>query len=170
MKRLQVIRSVITKDIIKEIKYHTVSSFQKFSLIFVSILTAGFAIYDFTTQKYTLAIIFLALTIICIVELVLLYRNIYKDAMKMFGDDREEVTFTMSFGSDSVTIHNCYDNTNTKLPYEHMKEISETKNVYVIIGKYGEVMMISKVSLKNDFHEISDFLKTKHTKIKKWPC
>lgn len=160
----------MTKDIIKEIKFHTVSSFQKFSLILVAAVTVGFAVFDFITQKYTWAIIFLVLAIICIVEVILLYRNIYKDAMKLFEDDCNEVTLTMSFGSDNVTIHNCYDNSNTKLPYNHMKEISETKNAYVIIGKYGEFMIICKSSLKNDFQEICDFLKTKNTKIKKWPC
>lgn len=168
MKHLQINHNVLTKEILKESKKYMITSFQKYSLLICGVISIGIGIYHLTTQSWLMAFAFLALAIICCVEYVMMQRKMYKGLVSMF-QTREKVIFTMSFGSDAVTVHNCFENTDEKIPYEHMKEIKETKSSYVIIGKYGELVIICKDALKHGVSELVDFLQNKKTKIKSWP-
>ena len=75
----------------------------------------------------------------------------------------------MIFGNDALTIRNCDMATDNKMPYENMKKIVETENTYTFFGKKNQFAIIRKDSLKIKPSELFDFLKTKETKISKWP-
>ena len=168
MKRLQINHNVLTKEIIAESKRYMVTSFQKYSLLTCTMIGIVVGVYHLIVKDWWMTFAFFAVALICVVELIMMQRKMYKE-LSSVCQDREKVVFALAFGSDSVTIHNCAENTDEKIPYEHMKEIKETKSSYVIVGKYGELIIVCKDALKHGVNELIEFLQTKKTKIKKWP-
>ena len=168
MKHFHIDRDVLTKDILKEIKNKMVSRFPKVSLFLCGILGACFTVYHLTVKHWVLCIVFLVLTVLIFLELIFMHRKLYKKYLKMF-DNREQVPVSLVFKDEDVTVHNNALKSDEKIPYENMRQINETNSAYVVIGKYGEVMIVCKSALKDGGKAFFQLLKSKKTKIKKWP-
>lgn len=82
--------------------------------------------------------------------------------------DEQKITYTMSFGGEYVVVHNCQTSIDNKIPYSHLKTLSQTEHAYVLLAKKNEIIIIRKDCLKVSIREFIDFLKQKDTKIKKW--
>ena len=168
MKNFHINHSVLTMDILKESKNYMISGFAKYLLLIYALMSALISVYHYVMSHWGLCLVFLAIAILGCVELVMMQRKMYKKYLDMLKA-KDEVVFSMVCRSDYVTVHNNVEKTDEKIPYEDMKEIKETKHAYVVIGKYGEIIMINKAALKNNADEFFTLLKKKETKIKKWP-
>lgn len=169
MKRLQVSRNIITKELINENRKYLVTAWQKIALALCSLISLIIAVVKYMDKSSIETIAFVIVAVVCAVELFWIYHKTYKDALKIFDDDHDEVTYTLSFGDTAVTVHNCLTNENEKIEYKHIRKIGETKSTYTLLARYGEMVIIRKESLKNGIGELCRFLKSKETKIKKWP-
>lgn len=169
MKNFHIDRDVLTKDILIEVKNKMVSRFPKISLFVCALLSSIVTAYAFTVKNWVLCMILFIFSVLCFLELILMHRKLYKKYLDMLKT-RDSVPFSLVFKDEEVTIHNNALKNDEKISYENMKEIKETKSAYVIIGKYGEVMIICKNALKDGGKQLFTLLKSKNTKIKKWPA
>ncbi|WP_028043469.1 YcxB family protein [Candidatus Stoquefichus massiliensis] len=171
MKRIQITHNIVTKDILKELKWHRISPWQKYMLLLTSIIAAVISIFNFMHQDYLFGAILIALAILCLFEIYWLDEKKYKNIIETMQEEtnKEENTYTLIFGSDALTIRNCDMATDNKMPYEQIKRILETKSTYTLFGKKNQFAIIRKDALKIKENELFDFLKNKETKIKKWP-
>lgn len=168
MKYFHIDHNVLTKDILKEIKNKMVSTFLKVSLFLCGVFSSFFTAFHLMQKNWVLCVAFLILTVLSFLELILMHRKLYKKYLDMF-ETKEKVPFSLVFKDEDVTVHNNALKTDEKIPYANMKQINETKSAYVVIGKYGEVMIVCKSALKDGGKAFFKQLKSKKTKIKKWP-
>lgn len=169
MKHFHIDHDVLTKDILKEIKNKMVSTFPIVSLFLCGVFSSFFTAFHLIRKNWVLCVVFLILTVISFLELILMNRKLYKKYLDMF-ETKEKVPFSLVFKDEDVTVHNRALKTDEKIPYSHMRQIKETKSAYVVIGKYGEVMIVCKSALKDGGKAFFQLLKNKETKIKKWPA
>lgn len=171
MKRIQITHNIVTKDILKELKWHRISAWQKYMLLLTGVAAIFVSIFNLVNHDYIYGLILLALAILCLFEIYWIDSKKYKDILKTMKEEtgKEENIYTLIFSSDALTIRNCDMATDNKMSYESMKSILETQNTYTLFGKKNQFAVIRKDALKIKPNELFDFLKSKETKIKKWP-
>ncbi|MEG0367978.1 MAG: hypothetical protein RR585_14145 [Coprobacillus sp.] len=171
MKRIQVNHIKVDEDILKEIKKYILPTWQKYMLSITMLIALVISSFIFMNQRYIEAIVLLVLAAVCFVEIIWLSNQRLKKILKTMIEetDKEFNIYALIFGSDALTIRNCDMKTDNKLQYEDMKRIVETENTYTVFGKKSQFAVVRKDCLKIDQKEFIDFLKSKETKIKKWP-
>lgn len=171
MKRVQINHNVVDESILKEIQNYMVAPWQRYMLALTGVLAFIASILNFVNKQYPMGIILVILCIVCFVEIFWLNKKKYKDILKTMREEteKEENIYTMIFGNDALTIRNCDMATDNKMPYVHMKRIVDTKSTYTLFGKKNQFAVIRKDCIKIKPEELFDFLKSKETKIKKWP-
>ena len=168
--RIQVNRNIVNVEILKEVKNHLIAPWQRNLLFITSVVAVGLGISNFMIQKTLQGVVLLILGIGCFAEIYYLNHRKYKETVKTIKDqlNKEEVTYTMSFGNDGVAIHNCDTGVNNKIPYANIKQIIETENTYTLLAKKQEFIVVRKDCLKVSVEDFVQFLKSKDTKIKRW--
>ncbi|MFR7592234.1 MAG: hypothetical protein ACLUVC_12365 [Longibaculum sp.] len=171
MKRIQINHIVVNEDILKEIKRYMVAPWQRYLLLLTGIIAFVASVMNFMNKQYPLGIILVVLGVVCFFEIYWLNNKKYKDILKTMQKETEksENIYTLIFGSDALTIRNCDMATDNKMTYERMKRIVETPSTYTVFGKKNQFAVIRKDALKMKPVELFDFIKTKETKIKKFP-
>lgn len=170
MKRIQISHNVVDMNLLKEVKWYMISSWQKVALSVTGVISLILGIINMSSQQLLQGAILLALGALCIGEIFFLVHSRYKEMSKLIREacEDQQVTYTMSFGKDGVVVHNCQTAIDTKIPYAHIKSMAETKNAYVLSAKNKELIIIRKDCLKMGVQELIGFLKDKDTKIKRW--
>ena len=171
MKRIQINHNIVDQEILKEIKRYMVAPWQQYMLSITGLVAIVASIFNFMNNQYPMGILLIVLCVVCFLEIFWLNKKKYKDILNTMKKEteKEENIYTMIFGNDALTIRNCDMVTDNKLPYENMKKIVETENTYTFFGKKNQFAIIRKDSLKIKPSELFEFLKTKETKISKWP-
>lgn len=171
MKRIQINRNVIDENILGELKRQMIEPWRKLLLIATVIVALVLAVINFSTQEIWMGCLFFVLGGACFVEIFWLSQKKYKDVIKTMEKEtgKTENIYTMIFGNDGLTIHNCDMGTDNKMIYTSIQRIVETKSTYTIFGKKNQFAIIRKDCLKVSIQELCDFLKTKDTHIKRWP-
>lgn len=171
MKRIQINHIIVNESILKEIKRHMIAPWQQYMLIITGIIAMIATAFNVVSEQYVMALILGALGIVCFVEIFWLNNKKLKDILKTMKEetDKEENTYSLIFGSDALTIRNCDMSTDNKMPYESMRKMIETQSMYTLFGKKNQFAIIRKDALKIKPEELFEFLKSKDTKIKKWP-
>lgn len=171
MKRIQVTHNIVDQDILNEIKKYMVAPWQQYMLMITGFIALVVSIFNLVNQDYPMGIILAALCIVCFGEIFWLTKKKYKNILETMQKEtnKDENVYMLVFGNDALTIRNCDMATDNKMSYEHMKRIIETNNTYTLFGKKNQFAVIRKDCLKIKPEEFFDFLKSKETKIKKWP-
>lgn len=170
MKRIQISHNVVDESLLKEVKKYMITSWQKYLLILTGIIAFVLGVINLMHQETMQGVIFLVLGVICIGEIFFLIHGHYKEMMKLIMEETEEhqITYTMSFGKDHVVVHNCQTSIDNKIPYHHLRTISQTNNAYILLAKKNDMIIIRKDCLKISIQDFMQFLKEKDTKIKRW--
>lgn len=168
MKRIQINHNVVNKKMIKEIKYSLISYMKLLLLVVIGIVCWLLGAKSIQQESFFIGIILILLGSFSLGWLFHSYSEEYQGLMDNFKDV-EDIVYTMLFGTNGVSVQNCYLGTNTKIDYAHMLRMIETKNTYTIFAKEGQLIMIRKDCLKVTPQQFMDFLKSKDTKIKRWP-
>lgn len=171
MRRIQITHNIVNQDILNEIKRYMVAPWQQYMLIVTGIIALIASVLNLVNQQYPIGMILLVLCFVCFFEIYWLTKKKYKTILETMQEEtnKDENIYTMIFGNDSLTIRNCDMATDNKMAYEHIKKIIETKSTYTLFGKKNQFAILRKDCLKMKPEELFDFLKTKRTKIKKWP-
>lgn len=168
MKHIQVNHNVLNKELIKEIRLSLVSFEKIFVLIGLTVIFFVLSVYQIIMDNIVLGTIFSTGGAMCIGGVFYSYYTKYHHLMDIF-QDVDNITYSMSFGNDGLSIHNCYLGSHTKIAYSQMRRLKETKNSYTIFANNHQFAMIRKDCLKINTKELLDFLKSQDTKIKRWP-
>lgn len=170
MKRIQISHNIVDEDLLKEVKKYMIAPWQKYLLSLTGVISLILGIINVVNQNMLQGVVLLVLGAVCIGEIFFLIHSHYKEMLKLMkGEiDEQKITYTMSFGGEYVVVHNCQTSIDNKIPYSHLKTLSQTEHAYVLLAKKNEIIIIRKDCLKVSVHEFIDFLKQKDTKIKKW--
>ena len=170
MKRIQISHNIVDKELLKEVKKYMVAPWQKYLLIFTACIAFVLCVINFVHQETMQAVIFLVLILVCIGEMFFLMHSHYKEMLKLMEEagNEDQMTYTMSFGQDYVVVHNCQTAKDHKIPYRHLKALSESAHAYILMAKKNDMIIIRKDCLKVGLHDFVTFLKSKDTKIKRW--
>lgn len=171
MKRIQINRNIVDEVILKELKSQMIEPWRKFLLIGTVVIAIVLAIINLVNQDILMGCLFFVLGGACFIEIFWLSQKKYKDILKTMEKEtgKNENVYTMIFGHDGLTIHNCDQGTDNKMPYTSMNRIIETKSSYSVFGKKNQFAVMRKDCLKVSIQELCDFLKDKDTRIKRWP-
>ncbi len=171
MKRIQLNHIKVDEDILKEIKKYILPLWQKNMLLITMVIAVVFSAITLMNQRTIESIVLIVLAGICFLQTIWLSNQRVKKILKAMIEetDKEFNVYTLIFGSDALVIRNCDMLTDNKLPYEEMKQIVETEHTYTLFGKRNQFAVVRKDCLKIDQDEFIDFLKSKETKVKKWP-
>lgn len=171
MKRIQINHIIVNESILKEIKRYMIAPWQYYMLIITGIIAIVASALNVMNKQYPMAAILGVLCIVCFVEIFWLNNKKMKEILKTIKEetDKEENTYSLIFGNDALTIRNCDMSTDNKMAYQSMRKMIETESAYTLFGKKNQFAIIRKDALKIKPEELFDFLKSKDTKIKKWP-
>lgn len=171
VKRIQVSHNVVDKNILQEIKWNMIPSWQKYMLLLTSVVALIVAVINFVSKEYITGAFLILLCGACLFEIYWLNKAKMKAILKTMLEktQKESQVYSMIFGNDALTIRNCDMSSDNKMPYESMKKIMDTESAYTIFGSKNQFAVIRKDCLKIKPEELFDFLKAKETRIKKWP-
>lgn len=170
MKRIQISHNIVDEDLLKEVKRYMIAPWQKYLLSLTGVISLILGIINVVNQNMLQGVVLLVLGAVCIGEIFFLIHSHYKEMLKLMKEeiDEQKITYTMSFGGEYVVVHNCQTSIDNRIPYSHLKTLSQTEHAYVLLAKKNEIIIIRKDCLKVSVHEFIDFLKQKDTKITKW--
>ncbi len=165
LNRIQINRTVVDEPLLKEIRMYLVPMWMKIGLSVIAIILVGIGCFAYMNQQLTVCVVALLLAALSIFAIFYIAYTRGREAVNMTNG---EAVYTMIFQRDGIAVHNVNTGTNSKIPYENVKRLVETKNTYTIIAKGNQFVLIRKDVLKVTPAQLVEFLKDKDTKIKRW--
>ena len=143
------IKSIVSKETYKEIKWHLISKSDKIHLAIMLFGALMLIIMGVVSGKF---IISAAAVVVTAAFLFAWYRNMKKAVKLQFqrineSTGADELELEISFNDDKITIFCTRTNGTSFIDYINLNRFVKTKNMYVLFTKAKQFIVIDKAAL-----------------------